>query len=25
MKGIKDIDAKASDDIVAYLRTLAKK
>jgi mono/diheme cytochrome c family protein len=25
MKGIKDIDAKAADDLVAYLRTLAKK
>jgi mono/diheme cytochrome c family protein len=25
MKGIKDIDAKAADDVVAYVRTLAKK
>ena len=25
MKGIKDIDAKGADDLVAYLRTLAKK
>jgi len=25
MKGIKDIDAKAADDLVAYVRTLAKK
>ena|SRR5947209_7181809 len=25
MKGVKDIDAKTSDDIVAYLRTFAKK
>jgi mono/diheme cytochrome c family protein len=25
MKGIKDVDAKAADDIVAYVRTLAKK
>ena len=25
MKGVKDIDAKNADDLVAYLRTLAKK
>jgi mono/diheme cytochrome c family protein len=25
MKGIKDVDGKAADDIVAYVRTLAKK
>ena len=25
MKGIKDIDAKGADDLVAFLRTLAKK
>jgi mono/diheme cytochrome c family protein len=25
MKGVKDVDAKSADDIVAYVRTLAKK
>ena len=25
MKGVKDVDAKGADDLVAYLRTLAKK
>ena len=25
MKGVKDVDAKGSDDVVAYMRTMAKK